>query len=209
MRDQYELAQECLNVEKSGGDPVEHLKSRGFISPKATWERLQLNELGRGNQKKFKEISAMRKKITREQKEKAVQIYIDGGDPKSYLKSIGVPNPGPSWCSIKAYIKKSKPEVFAEFPDTKKEEKTEEPAEDDRIRKPETPKSPKAIAYSNYSVTAIRHKVYGEFYHDADHNCIDWRTPEGDEMSMSIKAWKTFANELPLILKMLGVDRNE
>lgn len=55
-------------------------------------------------------------------------------------------------------------------------------------------------------VTAVRHKNYGEFYRDHDHNCIDWRTPGGDEMSLSVDAWKKLIRDLPEIIKQLGVE---
>ena len=57
-----------------------------------------------------------------------------------------------------------------------------------------------------YDISAIRHKNYGEFYYDHDHNCIDWRTPEGDEVSMSVQGWKGLICELPRIMKILGVE---
>ena len=55
-------------------------------------------------------------------------------------------------------------------------------------------------------VTAVRNKNYGEFYRDHDHNCIDWRTPCGDEMSLGVEAWKKLIRDLPEILKQLGVE---
>ena len=55
-------------------------------------------------------------------------------------------------------------------------------------------------------VTAVRHKNYGEFYRDHDHNCIDWRTPGGDEMSLSVDAWKKLIRDLPEIIRQLGVE---
>ena len=57
-----------------------------------------------------------------------------------------------------------------------------------------------------YEISAIRHKNYGEFYYDHDHNCVDWRTPEGDEVSMSVHGWKGLISELPRIMQMLGVE---
>jgi hypothetical protein len=55
-------------------------------------------------------------------------------------------------------------------------------------------------------VTAVRHKNYGEFYRDHDHNCIDWRTPGGDEMSLSVDAWKKLTRDLAWIIRQLGVE---
>jgi hypothetical protein len=206
MRDQYELAQECLNVEKGGGDPIEYLKSLGYISAKATWERLQMNELGRHNEKKFKEIKTMRKKITREQKEKAVQIYIDGGDPKEYLKSIGIPNPVQTWCSIKAYIKKAKPEIYRKFPDGTKDTAEAEPVETQKV--PEKPKITKPVNYDGFSVRAVEGK-FGS-YHFQEINgkqWIDYENREGaDELSMTVDQWRGFLAEIREAARVLGVE---
>lgn len=67
-------------------------------------------------------------------------------------------------------------------------------------------KVPEIAPEFELEVTAVRHKNYGEFYRDHDHNCIDWRTPCGDEMSLGVDAWKKLIRDLPEILKQLGVE---
>lgn len=67
-------------------------------------------------------------------------------------------------------------------------------------------KIPKIAPEFELEITAVRHKNYGEFYRDHDHNCIDWRTPGGDEMSLSVDAWKKLIRDLPEIIKQLGVE---
>lgn len=67
-------------------------------------------------------------------------------------------------------------------------------------------KIPKISPEFELEVTAVRHKNYGEFYRDHDHNCIDWRTPGGDEMSLSVDAWKKLIRDLPEIIRQLGVE---
>ncbi|MBR3393201.1 MAG: hypothetical protein IKG51_03720 [Firmicutes bacterium] len=56
-----------------------------------------------------------------------------------------------------------------------------------------------------YSVTAIRYPEIGEFYYDQKFNQIDWRTAEGDEVSMSPTGWKLLLQDLPEIFETLGV----
>ena len=51
-------------------------------------------------------------KFTKEQKEKAVQIALEGGDPKAYLKSIGSANPDNMWYYLKAQLRKKDPETW-------------------------------------------------------------------------------------------------
>lgn len=67
-------------------------------------------------------------------------------------------------------------------------------------------KVPEIAPEFELEITAVRHKNYGEFYRDHDHNCIDWRTPCGDEMSLGVEAWKKLIRDLPEILKQLGVE---
>ena len=67
-------------------------------------------------------------------------------------------------------------------------------------------KIPKIAPGFELEITALRHKNYGEFYRDHDHNCIDWRTPGGDEMSLSVDAWKKLIRDLPEIIRQLGVE---
>lgn len=67
-------------------------------------------------------------------------------------------------------------------------------------------KTPEVAPEFELEVTAVRHKNYGEFYRDHDHNCIDWRTPGGDEMSLSVDAWKKLTRDLPEIIRQLGVE---
>ena len=57
-----------------------------------------------------------------------------------------------------------------------------------------------------WTIPAIRHCVFGEWYYDQEHNRIDWRTPEGDEISFSPDGWKQLINDvLPDAMKRLGV----
>ena len=59
---------------------------------------------------------------------------------------------------------------------------------------------------SEWSYPAIRHKAFGEWYFDRDHNRIDWRTPEGDEVSFTPDGWKRLMAEImPRVMKDLGV----
>ena len=56
------------------------------------------------------------------------------------------------------------------------------------------------------TVSAIRVDGLGEFYHDKKYNSVDWRTDGGDEVSMAPWSWGQLADDLPRILKRLGVD---
>ena len=57
-----------------------------------------------------------------------------------------------------------------------------------------------------YQTVAIRHPNLGVFYYDQKFHCIDWRSDEGDEISLSLQAWSELHKDLPEIFKRLGVE---
>lgn len=57
-----------------------------------------------------------------------------------------------------------------------------------------------------YLITAIKHPELGEFYYDKKFQKLDWRSPEGDEISMDPSGWLSLLNDLPHVLKILGVN---
>lgn len=67
-------------------------------------------------------------KITLEQKKKAVEIAISGGNPLEYLKKCGSRKPDGLWYTIKESLKKVDPETYAKIPDFRgKTRTTKEP----------------------------------------------------------------------------------
>ena len=105
-----DLARRCAGIDAEGGNVREFLKGLGFISPWGTWFRLQKEELGR----KDWQITDGRgneemKKVTLEQKKKAVEIALSGGNPLAYLKEIGSKQPSALWYVIKKSLKEADP----------------------------------------------------------------------------------------------------
>ena len=159
-------------------------------------------------------------KITLAQKKQAVKIAIDGGDPLAYLENLGSKRPDGIWYTIKEDLKKVDPETYAKIPDYRG--KTRKPAEKpatvkvDGALRIETPEAEKIeiveapevqpMTYDGMEVSALRHPDLGEFYFDKKYNSIDWRTPEGDEISLGPAWWKQLVTYLPKIMKLLGVD---
>lgn len=126
--DRKQLANECLIVEKSGESVREFLAGRGCISPWGTWFRLQKEELGRKDDDitDGKGDVDMQRKITLEQKKKAVDIAIAGGNPIPFLQECGSKAPDKMWWFIKNTLKQKNPGLYAKIPDlreTAKEEK--------------------------------------------------------------------------------------
>ena len=115
--DREALARKCARIEKAGGSVREYLGTLGFISPWGTWFRLQKEELGRKNYQitDGKGVEEMRK-VTLDDKKKAVEIALSGGNPLKYLKEIGCGNPSASWAYIKKTLKEVAPEKYARLP---------------------------------------------------------------------------------------------
>ena len=203
------------------------------------------------NRRKRKEI--IMTKITLEQKKKAVEIAISGGNPLEYLKKCGSKKPDGLWYTIKENLKKVDPETYAKIPDfrgksrTAKEPKTageameaakdaadeffgkcedmglkmetptvkvdgplriqtEEP-EKVKIISEQNPLKPglRGLNNSDFEVSAIKHPIFGEFYYDQKFGMVDWRTPDGEEVSLSPKNWKELYLIIPDIMGILQV----
>ena len=55
------------------------------------------------------------------------------------------------------------------------------------------------------TVTAIRTEL-GEFYFDKKYGTIDWRSDEGEEISLLPQEWERLREEIPRMMRILGVD---
>lgn len=233
MRDQAALAQECLEVEMRRESVIDHLKGMGFISPAATWQRLQLNYLDREPNRLTKgNGDIMPQKVTPEQKKKAVQIAIDGGDPYEFLRECGSLNPAKIWGLIRAHMKEEDPETFAKIPDLRKNgakkrnENKEEPevfSLEDADPQPCPPllmartpiddtvhiaaqKVTKPVNYDGLDVCGVRGK-FGTYTASiiSGKHWIDFNDPSGDTLSYPVEDWKDFLEELRKAAAVLGV----
>ena len=178
-----------------------------------------LNEV---NRRKRKEI--IMTKITLEQKKKAVEIAINGGNPLEFLKKCGSGAPDKTWWAIKAALKVKDPDLYAKIPDMRKKTEpvatvkvdgpiriqTEEP-EKVKIISEQKPLKPglRGLNNSDFEVSAIKHPIFGEFYYDQKFGMVDWRTPEGEEVSLSPKNWKELYLIIPDVMGILGVPDDE
>ena len=231
MRDQNQLALDCLAVEERGENVIEYLKSRGFISPKATWERLQINYLGRYNRKNPSKGVRSMTKLTLDHKKKAVSIMLNGGDPLDYLRRLGISNAAGCWYNIKKKLKEVDPDLYERLqkraPGTrgagkqKKEDnpvKKTEPKETEKKEEQKTevvsvaPDLPKKITkplmHSGLTACGWRGE-FGSYIRDEKQDFLDADLYEGDLISMKIEDWKRFLKELYDAAALLGVDLHE
>lgn len=166
------------------------------------------------------------KRLTDEQRQRAIQIHLEGGDAKKYLEEIGYIAPDAIWYNIRKKLKETDPETWAKvqatIPKSPFQKKTETPKtageaiaacgeaadkffQDCKDMGLLKNSEPKPLQYDGYTVCCIESKVFGRFYWDRDHNHLDWTTAEGEEISFTPTAWKLFLEELPKVAEILGV----
>lgn len=167
-------------------------------------------------------------KLTAEQKAKAVEIALAGGDYIKYLKECGAKNPSAAWDYIKKTLAIENPnkclELMHKLSKRKQKKTLEEMAETVTADKPEQKEEEPAITAStvedkttwsgtpvkekpefDFKVTAIRTSL-GEFNTDSRNGLIYWTGNSGDKICMSYKSWKELTEQIPRILKVLCGD---
>lgn len=170
-------------------------------------------------------------KITLDQKKRAVNIAVTGGDPIAFLKECGSDNPGVSWSNILRYLEKENPEAY-DLITARKKAKADKgmPKKDDvpvvkvtgpivietpetnQVRIAETPEEldrmtrpiTKPVNYDGFSITGVRAE-YGEF-HISCNGYLFFGANDHDELEMPVDVWKKFAAELPRVMAILGVE---
>ena len=162
-----------------------------------------LTELHR-RRKELIKMSDTRRYIKPEERDEALELYNDSGKQAAvdYLTKIGIPNPEKCLKNLKARIKDTAPAATVKV-DGPIRIQTEEPEKIEVVE----PKNPTRIIRKmfGFEVSAIRDEVFGEFYYDIKYNRIDWRSPEGEEISLSPAAWQALSQKIPAVLNALGV----
>ena len=142
-----QVLEEMLDAVSDGRDVYDYLRDMGYTDPKDTLRRMRITAKKEAPKLYTKMEKAglldMRKgrsgkgadnvnKLTREQKEKAVKLALEGGDYLDHLKKCGSKNPSAAWWYIKKTLAKSNPTLLAkvmkktgEIEDIKAPEKTE------------------------------------------------------------------------------------
>ena len=112
---------------------------RGKPHPKfyCSWKCLRTLDNEKGDDDQVK-----RGKVTLEQKKRAVQIALGGGDPLRYLQQHGSGNPTGMWYTIKQHLKETDPETYEKLPkrvERKDAKQKQAPAPAEDPEEPETP----------------------------------------------------------------------
>lgn len=170
----------------------------------------------------FEEVAIVpNSKISNADKEKAVQIALEGGNPLRFLETLNLADAGQMWYTIKKKLKAKDPETYAKLPkrympkqcqpketvvrDGVTYEKAE-PEDDPEGQKSAKPAPVKKAPEFEYSVTGIKTEA-GEFRWFRRQGYLDWDPADGDLDTISMKAgdWKALLEILPKAMKLLGV----
>lgn len=160
----------------AGGNPIAVLKEQGSKNASAAWFYIK-KKLQEEDPEKYEQL-------TKERLDKGMPKKI-GPDGKEYEK-LELEAGGNYQLSVAP------------------EQTTETRISQDAVGlKIDQTKSP--VFFGEFEVTAVRHPEFGEFYFDQKFNRIDWRNPEGDEVSFAPGSWKRLTEALPQIMGILGV----
>ena len=161
--------------------------------------------------------------FTKEQKQEAIRIALDGGDPKAYLMSIGSSAPDKLWSYMKTQLLKKDPETYEKLAGSRKRADDQPESEftpanvklDGSIRiqakEPEkvevVPDTPfRFIATTmEYKTTGISTPI-GDWQYFKKSGYLDWTPLDGNgTVSMNLEEWKELMELFPEVLKVLEV----
>lgn len=233
------IARECLKIEKAGGDVLAYLLTENYYTPRATWYNLQREFLRRkpyeckdGKPKKG-ERGVNNMALTNEQKLKAAEIAIDGGDPRVFLEECGLTAPEKTWWYLKQWLKKNYPEMADKLPkklgtadDYRKVKvdkglpKDEAPAvkvdgplrietpeanKVEIVEVPEKPKITKPLMHSGKKVIGLQGD-FGTYFFKEKFGIIDFDGNDSEEVSYTIDEWRNWMKEIRVVFQLMGVE---
>lgn len=133
-KERLQVLVELMAAVKDGRDAYDYLQGMGYADPKDTLRRLRITakkdapeiyrwmeqngllDMRKGHSGKGVDKMSQNK-MTREQKGKAVDIAIQGGDPLEYLKKCGAKNPSAAWWYIKKTLATKNPKLLEKIPE--------------------------------------------------------------------------------------------
>ena len=182
-------------------DKWQYKRDNRFI---CSWRCLRLLDKGDINMPRF---------LTDEQRNFAVQIAINGTDPRPFLMSCGSIAPDKLWSYIKQTIRDKDPETYRKLPATLKGLKIPQEGEPviietheaKKVEIVETPAGVPVPPPFEYKVTGIDTAV-GAFQYFKHNQYLDWTEPGGAIVSMNLEEWNEFMKIWPFVLKTLGVE---
>ena len=182
-----EMKKKAVEIAISGESPLPYLKKCGSTAPDKTWYAIK---------------AAL--------KEKDPEAYSKIPDFRQKSKTAGEAMEAAKDAADEFFGKCEDMGLKMETPTVKVDGplriQTEEP-EKVKIISEQKPLKPglRGLNNSDFEVSAIKHPIFGEFYYDQKFGMVDWRTPDGEEVSLSPKNWKELYLIIPDIMGILQV----
>ena len=184
-----EQKRRAVEIALEGKSPIEYLESIGVNAPRPMWTTIR-KRLEKEDPETYAVLPDFR---TRGMKKKAKAEAPEEPEEAPAEAKATVTLDGP------VVIRTAEPEkVELVYDGSIREEYMKEQKAKAKITKP--------LMYDGNTVRCVENE-FGLFFYDAKHNMIDWTTPDGEEVSLTPKAFKIFATEtLPKVMAILGAD---
>lgn len=186
-----EQKKKAVEIAVSGKSPLEYLKKCGSKAPDKTWYTIK-TALKEKDPETYAKIPDFRKQASSEMIQENAKLAEQVMENiKEYPPTVKLTGP-----------------IMIETPEGNVVHKVEVPEQrpDDGLKKP-LDRIVGPCHIDKFLITAIKHPNLGEFYYDKKFEAVDWRTAEGEEISMSPSGWNSLLKDLPHILRILGASR--
>lgn len=200
--DRKELALECKEVERCGGNVLDFLREQGAVTPWGTWFRLQKDELHRKeSQIRGGKNTNMAKKaiLTPEAREKVEKMIEAGQDPKPFLQEAGSKNPSAHEYMIRKNMeaRKAKEQEFHE-PKIQEEEKSKETES-----KAPAPRKKKKQTEQTFKIREAD-GIIGS-WRDSNEGKVLFEKDRYHSIELNVDEWLAIMAELPKVLDLFNL----
>lgn len=173
-----------------------------------SWKCIRLYDKEKKEEKQMSKDNLKKTRMSRDDMAEAVRMW-KANDPglDQYLTDHGITHIGKWKQNARDRYGVAAPATLKVDGPLKIETKEPEKVKVERLHElPEVEEKYSPDLFDKYQTVAIRHPNLGVFYYDQKFHCIDWRSDEGDEISLSLQAWSELHKDLPDIFKRLGVE---
>lgn len=174
-----EQREEAICIAMDGKSPLPYLKECGCMKPGVAWHNIK-RFMEKDEPERFAQLMAASAKSLDDSLNECAQ------EEKQKVED-----------AIRAAKEAEKP---------KKEKNPRKIQAEDVSKKPEPVMAEAGTVFcESLAVSALRDDTVGEFYFDAKYMTLDWRAPDGTEVSLTAKTWHQVLEKLPAVMKILGI----
>ena len=225
------ILNECLRLEKEGGDILGYLWSQDYVTPRATWCNYQREWLGRkpyqytdGKPKKKGEKKMGKPVNTKEDRQRRLDELIErvnkGMGIRAALADMGYSgkSAGQQYRQLRNFAKENDPIAYAALPESiggdivpvtslaDAMQNCQDAADEffGECEKMGLKLDSEPAPAIEYRVTGIDTEM-GSFRYFKRSGYLDWDFGDNDTVSMNTDEWRQLIEDLPKIMDILGV----